>query len=83
MNTLLQKLEAIELGLADGPWNIDALSAAIRHVQRNTDVMSDALEDAKEGDPTGLPDRYDGAALAELRNLLPEIIEALRKAGAA
>lgn len=80
MADLIEALEMINREMAAGPWNEDAVGAAIRHVQRNTDVMQDTLEYASEGDPRGLPDRYDGNHLAKLRNLLPEIIEALQKA---
>lgn len=76
---LLNALVSIEASLSAGPWSKKALYEAIRHVQRNTDVMEYGLEYQDEGEPRGLPDRYDGEAIAVLRNLLPEIINHISK----
>lgn len=79
---LIAKLEALNSSMAAAPWNENAMYEAIRHVQRNTEVMEYAIEYADEDAPKGTPDRYDGTALAQLRNLLPQIIEALKAAEA-
>ena len=71
---LIETLCNINNEIAPAPWDVSALSAGIRHLQRNTEVMEESIGDAG----TNLPDRYDGWAIAKLRNLLPEIIEALR-----
>lgn len=77
---ILEELKAIEAAFeAAAPWNTNALYSAIRHVQRNTDVMEYAIEGAAEDDQ-GLPGRYDGEPLARLRNILPRIIAALEAA---
>lgn len=73
----LSELKAIEAAIkSPAPWSEIALSAGIRHVQRNTDVFEDALELAveTEGEGMNIPSRYDGEALAKLRNLLPKMI---------
>ena len=75
---IAERLEQIDKGLSTGPWSKAALYEAIRHVQRNTDVMENAVEYQEQGLPTGIPDRYDGEAIAILRNMLPEIIQALK-----
>lgn len=80
MSQLIAELEELNNTMSAAPWNESAMYDAIRHVQRNTDVMQDALEYVKEGEPMGLPDRYDGGSLAKLRNLLPAIISALKDA---
>ena len=75
---ILDELKAIEASFESmAPWSENALSAAIRHVQRNTDVMYDALDGSDE---QGLPGRYDGTPLARLRNILPRVIGALEAA---
>lgn len=77
ISELIQTLERIDAEMSPAPWCVDAVSAAIRHVQKNTEVMEDALEYAD--DPSGsLPSRYDGESLGRLRNLLPEIIAHLK-----
>lgn len=65
---LIDALKQIESDMAPAPWSEDAVHAAIRHVQRNTEIM-DEYE--------GTPNRYDGGSMAKLRNLLPEIIKEL------
>lgn len=83
MSELRTKLEALEAMMSRAPWSVGALSAGIRHLQRNTEIMEDAQEYADEPDKSAnLPSRYDGGPLAELRNLLPEIIAALARAEA-
>lgn len=75
---LLAKLKKIDAEMVEAPWAVCAVSAAIRHVQRNTDIMEYAIDGAEGADRmANLPGRYDGGPLAELRNLLPEIIAAL------
>jgi hypothetical protein len=75
----LDRLEALEKGMTPAPWSVGALSAGIRHLQRNTTVMEDAQDYAKEPDKSAnLPGRYDGEALAQLRNALPALIRAAR-----
>lgn len=76
---LIKRLEEIESSLAPAPWSPGALSDGIRHVQRNTDVMEDALEYCNPPENEwGLPNRHDGGPLARLRNMLPEIITSLK-----
>jgi len=77
---LIARLEVISAAFEQpAPWCIAALSGGIRHLQRNCDVMEDYQEDASEEDKSGnLPGRYDGEPLAQLRNLLPDIIASLK-----
>lgn len=78
VSELREELKTIHAAMAPAPWSVVALSAAVRHVQRNTDVMEDAQEYADEPDKSAnIPDRYDGEPLARLRNLLPRILSAL------
>lgn len=69
--TLRAELEMLHKGLSQAPWSEAYMYAAIRHVVRNCDLD---IEDDDEGNT---PDRYDGEALAKLRNKLPEIISEL------
>lgn len=77
MSDLLKDLKDIESNIASSPWSEHALYSAIRHVERNTDIMSDAIEAQEEGLPCGTPNKYDGTHLAKLRNLLPAVIAKL------
>ena len=78
-DVLLIELQRIDSAIESAPWSEEALSAGIRHLQRNTDVMSEAQEYAEEPDKSrNLPSRYDGSDIARLRNLLPAIIDAIK-----
>ena len=76
----LSEIIALEASMSPAPWSVQALYAAIRHVQRNTDVMDDVQDYAEEPDKSAnLPDRYDGEALAKLRNYLPRLLAELSR----
>jgi hypothetical protein len=80
-NEVFKRLVEINERIAPAPWCIAAVGGAIRHVQRNTDIMEEYRSETEEPDKSGnLPNRYDGEPLAELRNLLPWIIEQLKAA---
>lgn len=75
---LLAKLKKIDAEMVEAPWSVCAVSAAIRYVYWYTEVMEYAIDGAEGADRMAtLPDSNDGGPLAELRNLLPEIIAAL------
>jgi hypothetical protein len=72
LNKLIEKLSEINNSMEEAPWSENALSSGIRHLQRNTDVLENAL--VYSSDEGNIPGRYDGENLAKLRNLLPEVI---------
>lgn len=79
-NEELAELERMETSMEPAPWSVTALSSAIRHIQRNTDIMEMAQEYAEEPDASAnTPGRYDGGPLAHIRNVLPSLLAELRR----
>jgi hypothetical protein len=71
----LDKLAEAESKLTCAPWCRSFMYGAIRHVMRNCDIECDHGEPC----PEGAPDRYDGEALADLRNAAPALIAMARR----
>jgi len=72
----IERLKKDEASLADAPWCEMWLSMGIRHLSRNCDL------DCPNDDPyhdCGCPGRYDGAALARMRNALPSLLARVRE----
>lgn len=76
----IERLKKDEASLADAPWCEMWLSMGIRHLSRNCNL------DCPNDDPyhdCGCPGRYDGSALARIRNELPALLAAAEERDAA
>lgn len=71
----VEELRKLEKSMSVPPWSIDYLYGAIRHIERNVDIGAFVSEGWSE--KGGSPGKYDGTALAQLRNAIPELLDTL------
>ncbi len=78
---LRSQLLALDCEIASGPWNEEHMYGAVRHVTRNVDssaYCNDCPDEEDGREEHKFFSIYDGTNLAKLRNLLPEILKALK-----
>jgi hypothetical protein len=76
----LEEIEAALAGATPGPWDVQCLRDAVRHLNRNVDHESYCLRSHDDKEPHGeMPGRYDGALIALLRNNAESLIAAAKK----